>query len=211
MEFQYDNLPVNASLMALSGHLAIDLECLNDANSLLINDEGCFAKCSDHPDREGAYLYFDLIRRVFVRSGKVVGRGFSKRDSKHRVSSKEDEPSSAFYRRWPSKTSSRAANRGIKGKFEHLIPVIAIGFDSGSEELKYLDRDWTKGGLMVVSEKNEKHIRASFKNIRCPDLEKFQHMLAYSFEQGYNLALAPSNDESDNPGYECVLGVYSSS
>ncbi len=52
--------------------------------------------------------------------------------------------------------------------------------------------------------------RSAFQFNRCSELEKIQNMLGYSVEQGYQLALAPINDKSDNPGYESVLGIYSS-
>ena len=98
MDLAYDNLPVDACLMAMSGHLPIDLEFFNDADCLLVNDENCFIRCDERPDREGGYLYFDLIRKVFIRSGKVVGRGFTKRDDEHLKEAKKNTPSSKFYR-----------------------------------------------------------------------------------------------------------------
>ena len=134
MEFAYNNLPVSAAVIALSGHLPMALECLTDSDCLLINDMGCYIKCEDCPDREGAYLYFDLVRRAFVRSGKVVGRGFRKRNNEHLSEAKKPTPSSRFYRWWPSAHSDRAQNRGIKGHFEHLVQLVAVGFDPNCEE-----------------------------------------------------------------------------
>ena len=62
MEFAYNNLPVSAAVVALSGHLPMALECLTDSDCLLINNIGWYIKCKNCPDREGAYLYFDLNR-----------------------------------------------------------------------------------------------------------------------------------------------------
>ena len=107
MRFAYNNLPVVASVMILSGHTKSDLECLNERDSLLLLATGssCYVKCDDRPSSEGAYLYLDRVRQVFVRSGKVAGRGFSVRNDEHRKAAKESRPSSTFYRLYPSKES----------------------------------------------------------------------------------------------------------
>ena len=210
MELAYDNLPVDACLMAMSGHLPIDLDFFNDADCLLNNDESCFVRCEEHPDREGGYLYFDLIRKVFIRSGKVVGRGFKKRDDEHLQEAKKITPSSKFYRRWPSRLALRESNSCAKGHFEHLRQLVAVGFDSDAQQLQYLDQDWTKGGILVLSERHQKHIDKSMNHLKCSRMVKYQHALGYIIELGYNLALAPDNDESDNPGFESLLGVFSS-
>ena len=46
------------------------------------------------------------------------------------------------------------------------------------------------------------------KNLKCLAKEKFGHMLGYLVEMGYDLALAPGDVVSTNPGFESVLGVY---
>ena len=97
-----------------------------------------------------------------------------------------------------------------KGNFEHLRQLVAVGFDSDAEQLQYLDRDWTRGGILVLSERNQKRIKDSMNHLKCSSLVKFRHVLGYIIELGYNLALAPDNDESDNPGFESLLGVFSS-
>ena len=97
--------------MALSGqYLATFLDYLNSKEGLLASDAGCFVKCSNKPDQEGTYLYFDLARRVFIRSGKVVGRPFTTRDGKHLVDAKKKVPLSKFHRWYPSMGSERANN-----------------------------------------------------------------------------------------------------
>lgn len=211
MEFARINLPVVAAVMALSGHLKSDLECLNDRDSLLITNSSCFLKCYDHAnkDKEGAYLYFDTVRNVFVRSGKVAGRGFVVRGDEHLKSSKAARPSSKLYRLYPSKESVRATNRR-RGHFESLLQVIAAGFDPTSEEMSSLEKDYKNGGVFVLSKGDVGQIKSSMKNLKCSDNEKFRHMLAYQMELGYDLALSPDDIVSTNPGFESVLGVISS-
>ena len=46
------------------------------------------------------------------------------------------------------------------------------------------------------------------KNLKCLAKEKFGHMLGYLVEMGYDLALAPGDVVSTNPGFKSVLGVY---
>ena len=98
MHFAFNNLPVVAAVLLLSGHVKSDLECLNERDSLLNTDSNCYVKCQDCSDNEGSYLYFDNVRKVFVRSGKVAGRGFVDRGKEHVTSAKASRPSSAFYK-----------------------------------------------------------------------------------------------------------------
>ena len=92
MELAYNNLPVNAAVMALSGHLPMSLECLTDSDCLMVTDPSCYVKCTTHPDRQGAYLHFDQVRRNFARAGKVVGRGFLVRNGEHLKEAKKSIP-----------------------------------------------------------------------------------------------------------------------
>ncbi len=74
----YKNLPVVAACMILSQHLAMDIKCLGKSSCLLAPNAITFIPCADDSsiNRQGAYLYFDNNRGVFIRSGKVVRRGF---------------------------------------------------------------------------------------------------------------------------------------
>ena len=101
---------------------------MKDRDSLLITDESCFLKCEKCPDEEGAYLYFDIVRKIFVRSGKVAGRGMVVRGNEHLKAAKAAVPTSTMYRLYPSKESVRANNKR-DGHFESLIQFVAAGFD----------------------------------------------------------------------------------
>ena len=209
MQFAYKNLPIVAAVLALSGHIKLDLDCLNDRDSLLNIAYGCYVNCQDCPHNEGAYLYFDKVRSVFVRSGKVGGRGFAERDKDHISGAKAARPSSRFYRLYPSKESSRATSKR-KGHFESLLQVVAAGFDPKSEHVGNLDRDHKNDSIFIFNEEEERLIKSSMNNLKCSAKAKFSHMLAYQMELGYDLALAPEDVVSANPGFESVLGVFSS-
>lgn len=85
MDFTRVNLPVVTAVMVLSGYLKSNLECLNESDSLLITDSIYFLKCDDYAnkDKEGAYLCFNTVCNMFVRNGKVAGRGFVVRGDEH--------------------------------------------------------------------------------------------------------------------------------
>ena len=209
MRFAYNNLPVVASVMILSSHTKSDLECLNERDSLLTTDSSCYVKCADRPSSEGAYLYLDRVRQVFVRSGKVAGRGFFVRNDEHRKAAKESRPSSTFYRLYPSKESPRD-KRQRRGHFESLEQFVAAGFDPKCEEANALDKDHKDGGILILSAAEAGRVKSGMRNLKCDNKEKFRHLLAYQMELGYDLALGPGDVVSVNPGFEAILGVITS-
>jgi hypothetical protein len=85
MKLAYKNLAVSAACMVLTNHTKMDLKCLDESACLLGVNTNSFLPCAAFPDREGAYLYFDVNRGVFVRSGKVTRRGFVVRGDEHLI------------------------------------------------------------------------------------------------------------------------------
>jgi hypothetical protein len=63
------------------------------------------------------------------------------------------------------------------------------------------------GGLLIVNEKETKQIKSSMGKTLA-DMQKFHDMCAYLFELGYDLALSPSCNMLESPGFESVLGIY---
>ncbi len=129
MKLAYKNLSVVAAIMALQSHMKNDISSLGESDRLLPFNLEHFVPCINHSDRGGSYLYYDTNRGLFVRSGKVSGQGFSKRDKEHLKCVKAATASSHFYRVFPSLSSPRASKQGKKGTFESLTQVIAAGFD----------------------------------------------------------------------------------
>ncbi len=39
-------------------------------------------------------------------------------------------------------------------------------------------------------------------------VQKFQEVIAYLFELGYDLALSPENNFSQSPGFETIFGIF---
>jgi hypothetical protein len=94
--------------MILSQHLAMDIKCLGNLSSLLAPHTKTFIPCADTSliNHQGAYLYFDSNRGVFVRSRKVVRQGFIEQHKEHMAESKKDNPETDFYLLYPSKHGS---------------------------------------------------------------------------------------------------------
>ena len=57
----------------------------------------------------------------------------------------------------PTPTRPRAAKRG----FDNLQQIIAAGYDPTSDLAQKLDKDWTKGGLLFLSKKENKEFKGS--------------------------------------------------
>ena len=207
MKLAYKNLAVSAACMVLSNHVKMDLKCLDESACLLAINHNNFLPTAAIQDGEGCYLYFDLNRGVFVRSGKVTRRGFVVRGDEHHKASKEIKSSSHFYFVYPSKESTRADKRDKLGIFEHLTMLIGAGFNPKSHDAKLVDKDWKEGGLLIMSEDDKKYIKKSMDK-DLASIQKFQDIVAYQFEFGYDLALSPEMNVSQSPGFESVLGVF---
>ncbi len=207
MHFAYSNLAVSAACMVLSNHTGDELRCLQESDSLLSPTPYNFYQCARFPKREGAYLYYDGNKGCFVCSGKVTCWGFTVRGKEHFGKSKKVKSSTHFYDLFPWSTCPRAHNRVTKGTFEALQQVIGAGWDPTSNAAKMLDRSWTNGGILIVNKKETKQIKSSMEKA-VTNMQKFQDMCAYQFELGYNLALSPSCNVSESPGFESVLGIY---
>ena len=87
--------------MVLVDHVKSDLTCLDNAMSLLTPDLNIFMLCTSFLQYEGACLYYDLNLGTFVRSEKVVGRGFIVRHEEHVKKSKDKRASTNFYVLYP--------------------------------------------------------------------------------------------------------------
>ena len=209
----YKNLPVVAACMILSQHLAMDIKCLGNLSSLLAPHTNTFIPCADTSsvNRQGAYLYFDSNRGVFVRSGKVVRRGFIERHKEHMAESKKDKPETDFYLLYPSKHGSRSDKRDVLGHFENLAQVVAAGFDSSSAPAMFMNKNHEQGGLLIMNTDDLRQIDSVLKSKQLSQLQKCQEFTAYLFEFGYDLAINPDINVSRSPGFESFLCIYGGS
>ncbi len=139
----------------------------------------------------------------------MTRRSFAVRGAEHHDLSKESKASSHFYFVYPSKDSSRSDKRDKQGLFEHLTMLVGAGFNPRREICQKLNLDWKEGGLLILSEEDKKYISKSMSK-ELSALQKFQDIVAYQFEFGYDLALSPELNVSQSPRFESVLGVFGS-
>jgi len=128
-KFARKNLAVVASYKILAGHTKSRISCVKEGNSLLSPNLNKFKPCLRSPNHEGCYLFFDNNEGVFIRSGKVTGRGVDKRLDEHKSGAESATAQSDFYDLYPSECCTRAGKRGKRGFFEDLVPVFGAGFD----------------------------------------------------------------------------------
>ncbi len=166
LKFAFKNLPVVAATMVLSNHLKIELKCLSKTACLLACNSNFFIPCQAFPRREGAYLYFNFNRGVFVQSGKVVRRGFEARHGKHLAASKEETSSTHLYFMYPSTKGKRRDKRDKLECFKHLTQVIAVDFDPTSEPATHVNKNCIEGGLLILT-KDDQHCCAKIPGSHC--------------------------------------------
>ena len=85
--------------------------------------------------------------------------------------------------------------------------MIASGFDRSNKVATYLVRDVGEGGLLLLTDNKKKNIRASMKSLKCREITKFHHILAYQVELEYDLTISPDNSVLNSPRFGSVLGV----
>ena len=111
--------------------------------------------------RQGAHLYFDNNNGTWIRSGKVIGCGFSVRHSEHLKKAGEKRSISRFYLRYPTKGSNRKNSASRKGYFDNLRQYIALGFEiNNDEQSKEVANPLEDGGIFSFAETEKKKINA---------------------------------------------------
>jgi hypothetical protein len=132
---------------------------------------------------------------------------FEARHCKHLATSKEEKSSTHFYFMYPLTKGKRRDRRDKLGCFKHLTQVIAAGFDPTSEPAMHVNKDCKEGGLLIMTKDDQRWITLCLKK-ELTVVQKFQEVIAYLFEFGYDLALSPENNVSQSPGFESILGIF---
>ena len=196
--------------MVMVDHVKTDLKCLDEYDSLLSHCMHKFMLSATYPNCEGACLYYDTNLGEFIRSGKVSGHGFEKRHDEHKAKSNMANASSNFYFLYPSQHLQLKDTRQRKGTFEILEMYIAAGFDPTSDAAVTVSKNCHNGGILVMDNDDINRIKSSMPRIPV-ELHKFHTYLAYLMEFGYDLAIRPSVNVSENPGFETIAGLFESS
>jgi len=77
----------------------------------------------------------------------------------------------------------RKEKRDKLGCFEHLTQIIGAGFDPTSKPAMQVVKNYTKGGLLIMSKDDEHWIKSCLKK-ELTAVQKFQEVIAYLFEFG---------------------------
>ncbi len=70
-----------------------------------------------------------------------------------------------------------------------------------------VNKDNKVGGLLIMCKDDQHRITSCLKK-ELMAMQKFQEVIAYLFEFGYNLALSPKNNVSCSPGFESILRIF---
>ena len=123
-------------LMVLFRHVKYDVDCLDEVSMLLsATNNFKIASYEENKNRQRAYLYYDCNDAQWIRSGKVIGRGFSAMNEEHLKRVKSKRSSSQFDLRYPSKSNTQRNPSSRHGYFENLSQFVAIGFDVNNERV----------------------------------------------------------------------------
>jgi len=208
------NLGRVSAIMVIMGHVKKDITIAkSNSGTCLLRQPGdsfIIAGTADILEQEGCYLYYDSEDGCWIRSGKVIGnsRSFGERNKEHAKMAREQSMEalkSKFYRTYPSKS---ATSRGCvrDGYFEDLKLYVGLGFSRRKpDHAKLVAKEdgllsW-EGAILSKLEK------ASLS--KCNALKDKQlHAVGYLFELGYDLAISPHRNVSQNPGFESLLGIF---
>ena len=119
------NLPVCAAYMIAAGHVQPNFQSLNDEESLLSSDSNKFIPINGFPNHHGVYLNNDTKLQQPIRSGKKTSfgdkvEGFAARIEQHKKGCSAPNPTSNFYKLYPSNSSGRSQNTSKQGVYEAL-------------------------------------------------------------------------------------------
>ena len=200
MRWSRRNMAQVAGIMTLFNHVKKDLECMQDISSTLLGGKNQFVKVEEKESNlQGAYLYYDTNDGKWIRSGKVTRRSFGVRHAEHVKKSESKRTTSTLYSRYPSKNNEHRTSR--KGFFDNLEQCVAVGFSLNKIIEEAVAKRYDEGGIFDSTWDEEENIK---RNQRC----NFIDMIAYQIELGYDLAISPSDNVSNSPGFESFIGVW---
>jgi len=208
--FARENLARGVAILELGGMLVRDVAAADRSLGCLLRPACTDVHLSTDtmPHVQGSYLHSDSMQAVWVRSGKVVGRGVSARMLEHRKGAElktAAHKNSRFYATYPMDAAKSKDGR----VFGDLQSYIGVGWDPDTPGAldKILD---TKTGVLVWSPFTlSKLTRAKLGHSGGTyDLEEKQAILAgYFFELLLDLLIDPDHNVSESAGFESFIGV----
>jgi hypothetical protein len=196
--------------MAVSFNLVkTDLLCLSSVNCLLAwrnlqEASGTLASA------EGAYCLIDTVECTVPRRRKCIGQPCTTRNGEHAGSSMlltAASRKSKWSNSYPSiAAKGRYSDAARRGFFDNLRQCLVFGFNrSDASAVKALCSP--TDGIFSWRDNVIRNVRRCFP--LCTKLEDKQlEMIGYLVEFFFDLLLSPSENVSQNPGFESCLGVY---
>ena len=108
-DFVSDNIPAMAAIITLAGHSIGDHLQHMDANDSLLSKnvkERFLCYADNVSDQRGAYMFFDNVRKCFVRTGKAINIGKRLQEHTKKAGEKKDGDS-RFYRAYPTQEAHK--------------------------------------------------------------------------------------------------------
>ena len=172
-----------------------------------IFDDDAFCDIDDDEDLaalQGCYLYYNIKRMQWIRSGKtsgdVVKASFRGRGDTHKKNSEsvDEMKEHQFYALYPSKRAAKTIGRR-KGYFDDLLMYCGMAFDP-TDDVTALCSNGESGSLFVWNGEVTKELMA-----KGGEMQKLQlDAVAYLWEMCYDLLLDKSHNVSVSPGYESL-------
>ena len=163
----------------------------------------------------GSYLHYSNEELQWIRSGKAVGsdssspiNGLVYRNEqghmkKAMVSTLLD--GECFYTLYPSRLNTSQLPNKI-GHFEDLIQYCGFSFrrENDLEGLTSTDEGKCMFDWSVYINHLDRSKLGGLKTLR----EKQLTVIGYFFELCYDICLSPSQNVSNNPGFESIIGAF---
>lgn len=160
----------------------------------------------------GGYLVYEIMERIFCRSGKVHSakrdgnpRTFGVRRDEHAESALSNPRGSRFHGSYADKSVTGLTGYKRLGHFQNLRFVAALGWGRtpGTEAVKALTQPIEKGGLFVWDQATMNRIHSKKRR---PEVKAVQmDLVSYLIESAYDVALSSGKNVSSNPGWEKFL------
>ena len=199
LSYTRDNIPPIAAAACLFGHIVDELDTYGCHECLLQSpmDDMFMVALGELGKLEGSYLYYDLKKGKWIRSGKTSGDGddacYEGRNNKHEknAASLDKMRGSKIYAYYPIEGEANLGAR--RGYFDNLVMYVGMAYDKTKNVEPILSSDllvWSKQSMAELKKKKG-------------DLKRHQlDAVAYLWELCYDLLLASNDNVSESPGFE---------
>jgi len=198
-DFVRDNILTMSCIIILQQHVInVDLVKLaqNNTNICVLDcPSNKFTRHVESSAAEGVYLFYDRVKKEWIRSGKCTGRPIQKRLEEHAMHAKSKKDT-FFYRSYPL-----ADTAGYRGKYEWLDVYLGLGCNPSTDKERFLHSFTHSNKFCWKAASN------AIKYSSNPTRTKY-NCLAYLFECCYDLMLSAASNVSQNPGFESFTGQH---